>query len=585
MGDTPGNASGQPRVFAFNSQPTGLFANTGNAPSDTRPLYVNPTDTLINQAAAIRQSLNSASEALLELGHRAAISSPEDQRQAAILVWNPLAPQMKALVAGWAAAMTLVGQPALQLDTNAPCTRDHAAPCTKDHSPCTREHNPVCTREHNPKCTKAHVPPQTNNLQPSSYSDTARKGVRPNSAQDTYPPEFRAAIAEMSKRKVLTNEHIDDAWNSFRAGISAKVAVENASEYAARAPAAKTKEKNLPKGATKTVFVNIASVSPADKAKFPQPGQFVDKLKKNLAEKVDAIHSWCTAAHCNGIEMCDLVNDHHNDLTEQPDILHAEITEKAIRYVFSAPVINTGAYLLHEFVAWHCEKATWEILDTIGVSRTDTTITASTFHYKSTVVFSNILPLKADGSDRSENDFKQDLYASPFFAGAKISRCHFWRPENPPHPNAPGCLFVDFTDDKRGSALKRITRNHHRIGDNFYIPREARQTAANRAAILCTSCGRWGHAHTQCPSSWSHCLECADNHRTADHNIVAKDAPKKCFNCGRAHPTTSTDCVFYEHRFDRKWLFDNAPKYDRIKRKMIYYSGRKAGEARTSGSA
>ncbi|KAI0729077.1 hypothetical protein C8Q72DRAFT_915870 [Fomitopsis betulina] len=446
--DNPGTADRPPAQSAPTQTQEPLTQPLPTMPqtTDSRPLSLGRDDHPDALAAAIRDSLHTI-EAFIEDRASAATRSniyPIDID----IFWAPLSARITGLVTSWNGASARILQPHLKVVARSTLS-----------------------------------PPPSNTPSPS---------WTPPTSLTPFPAKTFAAIAA---QKTITHEHLDAA-NDIRmkvANIPADTALCMATASAPRATPSKPKPRSMPKGANKTIYLNLHRFSPEERGQLPTAGALADEFNERLKHGAEAIiEEWCVSQH--GSYMSDdetaCRGTHHFGI---PSLTHIELLPATVWFVFDEPIPHDDA---------HINKAA------------SNQITAETFHFKSTVIFTNVLPLDSTGKKIANNDFLTILQDSPSWEGITITRAHFWQPP---------------------------------------------QTAL----IQPDACA----------------------HRENVHATAAPTAPRKCFNCGSDHRADSTECKFSEKRGDRKWIFDNAPKYDRVKGTWTYYTSRKGGEARTTSIA
>ncbi|KAI0726955.1 hypothetical protein C8Q72DRAFT_953676 [Fomitopsis betulina] len=551
--DNPGTADRPPAQSAPTQTQEPLTQPLPTTPqtTDSRPLSLGRDDHPDALAAAIRDSLHTI-EAFIEDRASAATRSniyPIDID----IFWAPLSARIAGLVTSWNGASARILQPHLKVAASAPCERPH---------------NPPCTREH---------------TKPPAPSNTPSPSWTPPTSLTPFPAKTFAAIAA---QKTITREHLDAA-NDIRmkvANIPADTALRMATASAPRATPSKPKPRSMPKGANKTIYLNLHRFSPEERGQLPTAGALADEFNERLKHGAEAIiEEWCVSQH--GSYMSDdetaCRGTHHFGI---PSLTHVELLPATVRFVFDEPIPHDDAHVeLAEFLTDFCKDILQSFANKINKAASNQ-IAAETFHFKSTVVFTNVLPLDSTGKKIANDDFLTILQDSPSWEGITITRAHFWQPPSN-GPDSAGCLFVDFHDDKHSSVRRRITRLRTRIGPDFASCRETKPASKPRTAPQCGTCLRWGHLAARCTSRFNNCAICAGAHRENVHATAAPAAPRKCFNCGSDHRADSTECKFSEKRGDHKWIFDNAPKYDRVKGTWTYYTSRKGGEARTTSIA
>lgn len=478
--------------------------------------------------------------------------------------WAPLGALFNSLSTSWNGAVTTLQLPHLRLAS--PCPLPHNAPCTKPH-------NSPCTRQHVENQGKVLVP----NTQPTMAQKlSAQEAARPKKPFNVVP--ITAVVPNVMQTYDLSQDILARYKSLCEEGYEPKVAARLILQDAPR-KRPKPSTYNTPKDANKTIYVKLPALSVTDRANLPLPGHFADALRAHLANN-SAIPEWCRTLHRDLVDKMVCNEGHKMTL---PALSHVVITAHSVNYVFNALIPHASYNDINAFLTYSCAAVTRNALQQ-KFGPTTAPITADTFHHRSTVVFNNILPFD-DAGNRREKDFIADLYENSVWKSFRIFRANFWHPPSVADSNSAGCLFVEFQDDKAKSNLRRIVRTRSRIGDDYFPCSEVRPSSKTTNAPQCGSCLRWGHPQGRYTSHFSNCAVCAGAHKTTQHTAIASNAPVKCFNCGGAHHADHTSCIFFEKRSDRRWLFDNAPKFDRVKKTWIYYNTRKSGEARTVHAA
>lgn len=526
------------------SQPSSLFSSTS--------LALDSGDHPDDRTKVIRASLNNLSEFLADKASLAARNNKRDDEYDTF--WLPTASRIATLIVDWNAAVATLGKEHLKCkSTTLPCDKPHFPPA------CDKAHNPACNRVHNAPCTRPH-------------SDSPTKSATTTGPTSALNPISNAAFSQVAAHKNITREHIDIA-NDIRSkvDVSDAVALRLATEQAERT---KTQPpvRSAPKGANKTIFVPIGHLSDETYAKIPAAGVFADAFiakRTNLTDE-DLIRAWCTTEHGDMFDESVTCDQTHDFII--PQLKHITITRASLQYMFEGAIPAEHVSSLQPFMTNLCKDVTQQILNPIDRNGSNL-IVAHAFHFKSSVVFSNIVPTSFD-----QAKFKDSLYDSPIWGGVTITRVHFWKTAT----SDTGIVFVDFHDDKHSTHAKRITRNLTRIGTEFLPCRITRQSSAARSAPQCQKCLRWGHLTNACQAFSSHCNTCGGNHASINHGTYGGDAPLKCFNCGGKHTADSEQCKFFAKRDDRKWLFDNQPRFNRTKGTWVYFNSRKTGEANST---
>ncbi|KZV67105.1 hypothetical protein PENSPDRAFT_65094 [Peniophora sp. CONT] len=523
-------------------------------------MHLDTADHPDDRSKVIRDSIH---HLISYLEDKASIAARADKRDEEYdTFWLPAASRISGLIVAWNSAVTTLGK------DNLKC-RATALPCDKPHFPvvCEKAHNPTCNRVHNAPCTRPH-------------SDSPTKSTAPTGPNTTLAPISNAAFSQVAARKNITREHVDIA-NDIRTkvAVSDEVALRMATEQADRAKT-KSTARVTPKDANKTIFIPIGHL-PADKfASMPAAGKFADVINARREEFEDQvlIANWCYAEH--GDISDDTVECRPNHNFKIPVLMHVTVTRASIQFTFKGAIPAASVSTMQPFMTSFCKGAVQQLLNPIDKATADN-LEAHAFHFKSSVVFSNILPTNPDNSPFSTEDFKASLVDSPLWGGVTITSVRFWQPPT----SDSGIVFVDFHDDKNNTHTKRIIHGRTRIGADFIPCRITKPATTAKTATQCRKCLRWGHLTGACQAFNSHCNTCAGNHSTEHHTTHGGTAPTKCFNCGGKHAADSTECRFYLKRDDRKWLFDNQPRFNRIKGVWVYYNSRKTGEALSTTAA